>query len=1304
MATGRESSIAIPPAPNWYGSALGDWGGADGTLYAYAARNAVVIVRPEETHGACRRFVGTLVGHTNRVTALGFGRQRGVAHLLVSGSADTNLRLWDTDSLRCLRVLRGHCTEVSALSISPIVPDLCVSGDRGGKCLVWRFGAATTNSGGGTGTGTGNDAKETQQRPIRALHSLDNSPVLTVAMSPNATAPNDVAIGHQSGALAVADVEASAPPKRLPARPAEVQCLVWLPVVHTMNAGSEDTNEDDTNEDGTQTQERTDERTDGATAASFGTRIVSNKHRRGVCVLAVGSRDKCVTLWTWDGERTSLRRTFVLPKCGGHVSEQQRGRLWVALAWCAGGEGDEIDGARTLDDTETENTADVARLVVASHGGELLCWDVSLDDDLFGVATGGERGGGELNPRTNCPGVSDFGNKPATQQAPGAFAGDGHSKTVFGISVSRRGVAVTISLDRTISCWNVKTRGKMWQVTGLGGFAYHGALDPEDPRRVAVACGDGSVRVLNLTEPDGGGGGGDDANVTCTALPSSTSGTNVSNSSVLWRGLPQTKATRLAWCPVDDFAASETNGDDAQGESFASLAVGLEDGRVVTVDAAGGGRHATQRDCHAGAVTGAQWVRVCSSGKRELITLGEGRLWRWVSLAAPEGRRKRGGGGGGAFVDVTMRFHDAASLGKASTDASAAAAVITSFAFLDIAPGDSGSDVSTADAFPSVAVGWSDGSVSAHVRDVSVPTHDFAFRTSWRVTEHSKPVSAVRWHPSAGFRDSTRHNWLASVAGDGSFLVWDGIAGSVAWSAPPSRRALLDVAWRPRLFASPRTQQDSDSDRDTSVDTADAIAVTTGADGIARAWNVGGAPVAYATMRGHEGRALFALWAGASFGRRNKGRPTASLVTGSDDQTVRSWTVDHETHSPAAEAAATWRAKQEKELRKLARERESTGAGSFPAEEKSASGAQGDDSACGEHDETRQDTASLHATAGSSNPTNVIFTSTTAGAGGGKKKRKGTGGRGIIKPPAWESTPDGIAAGRVAAVRLARMLSRQKSKSGVPSDVTDELIDDDASDDELIDDQSAGYGPHGLGLYLGQEAAMRLLRLEERFSGGGESEARADVCGNADNNAPNDPHVARRYQTSESTSASDHVSGHQAAFRPPERAAAAALFRGDFATAADTLFAAIDGPIPADFLAALVGGGLFLYKDAATKQADRLETKGEHQRAAILRLSLHDVRGAIASLRRGGLERDAAALAAARLLPHDPALVETRRALAAAEETRGGAEAAAKAHLASGRVSAAVRALTRPGQGGARAAAEIALVMGKYFPLPHFAD
>ena len=75
MADARaDDAVAIPPAPNWYGSNHADWGGADGELYAYAARNAVVLLRPLSPDA---RHAGALVGHTNRVTALCFARGPG---------------------------------------------------------------------------------------------------------------------------------------------------------------------------------------------------------------------------------------------------------------------------------------------------------------------------------------------------------------------------------------------------------------------------------------------------------------------------------------------------------------------------------------------------------------------------------------------------------------------------------------------------------------------------------------------------------------------------------------------------------------------------------------------------------------------------------------------------------------------------------------------------------------------------------------------------------------------------------------------------------------------------------------------------------------------------------------------------------------------------------------------------------------------------------------------------------------------------------------------------------------------------
>lgn len=122
-ASSDSDAIAIPPAPNWYGSSLADWGGTDGELYAYAARNSIILLRPSggggkhavPHHGtsggvahaaaaAAASFTGTLVGHSNRVTALAFAQCGGVEHLLVSGSADKHLRLWDSTARRCVKV------------------------------------------------------------------------------------------------------------------------------------------------------------------------------------------------------------------------------------------------------------------------------------------------------------------------------------------------------------------------------------------------------------------------------------------------------------------------------------------------------------------------------------------------------------------------------------------------------------------------------------------------------------------------------------------------------------------------------------------------------------------------------------------------------------------------------------------------------------------------------------------------------------------------------------------------------------------------------------------------------------------------------------------------------------------------------------------------------------------------------------------------------------------------------------------------------------------------------------------------
>jgi hypothetical protein len=192
---------------------------------------------------------------------------------------------------------------------------------------------------------------------LRMLTPLDGSPVLCLALSPYAQ--RDVAVGHQSGALAVADVSGATPPKKLPARGAEagqrtltppdpqlkgawypggfkpctcqvkkrfqnvpfkcsarryteVHSVAWLPpaaaaapVSVSGGGGGEDIDIEE---------------------------LISAKDgdvSDAPAVLAVGGRERAVTLWAWrsGSQRVSLRQTLPLPRCPPHLSEAGAGLL-----------------------------------------------------------------------------------------------------------------------------------------------------------------------------------------------------------------------------------------------------------------------------------------------------------------------------------------------------------------------------------------------------------------------------------------------------------------------------------------------------------------------------------------------------------------------------------------------------------------------------------------------------------------------------------------------------------------------------------------------------------------------------------------------------------------------------------------------------------------------------------------------------------------------------------------------------------------------------------------------------------------
>ncbi len=204
------------------------------------------------------------------------------------------MRLWDTRTQRCVRTLRGHGAEVSALATSPQGSHLGVSADRGGSLLLWQAAA---------------DA------PSRAGPVLDSA-VLALALSP-AHASLAVA-GCASGAVALLDVAAGTLLKRVPAHSGEVHAVAFASL------------------------------------------------RGGGVLLATAGRDRAVHLWQVDasGAAATVRRTHHVPKAGASVSDAQRERLWVALAWLPP-PADAGDAPETL------------QLAGSGFGGDVLVWDVS---------------------------------------------------------------------------------------------------------------------------------------------------------------------------------------------------------------------------------------------------------------------------------------------------------------------------------------------------------------------------------------------------------------------------------------------------------------------------------------------------------------------------------------------------------------------------------------------------------------------------------------------------------------------------------------------------------------------------------------------------------------------------------------------------------------------------------------------------------------------------------------------------------------------------------------------------------------
>ena len=740
----------------------------------------------------CARIVGSLVGHSDRVSGVAFVTDpmcKQLAHLLVSVGNDGAVRLWDArpDVMLGLGKLGSHDQAATAVACSPCAgaSDVVLSAGRDGTLRVWSIKGKAMRS---------------CWRPLTAT----GGPVWPCAVALSPASASAAAVGYQSGVVLLVDIDASTVTQKLAGHEEQIQCLAFRPLLQSVAAGS--------------------------------------------ATLVSSSKDRTVRLWSTGVEEVNdgaglqqwcCEQVLAVPKpTSGALTPQQKSRLWTACCWAFHSELGWV-------------------LCTTGYVGDVHVW-AGQKKNQKSVGAGSTKG---LQPLPITGGHSRPIFAICSLTAPTAGTEDADAESVS----TESDWLLTVSMDRSIGCWDMEKRQCRWTMPSLGGFVYRIKFAPTDPYRMAVAVGDKSIRVWRRNKPMVGNA----STSAATEQLVSPQGPEF-DVSFLWKGVKE-KVTALCWHPTDE----------------TKLAFGLDDGAVGIYTLAGGAGadghvHKMFDGQHSGTVFVLAWPAAAGStdtGRGSdteqdppVYSAGaDGRVYQWTKKKV---------------VDVDNLI--LAGHGRLQEDTKAGTKT----------PKMQRSCISFSADSRKVALGNADGSIEVYLTEQPSSPDSGSKAPGWRLIrvyhEHSALVYTMAWGAVNADWPEER-DWLASGSEDRTIRVHDtgqaerlSLAAGQDDSANPFRRAaptetdrlallcgharaITEVSWSPHSRG---------------------LLASSCLDGTAQVWTVTSKECAVASMREHAGRVLCVAWSPLD---------PDILYSGADDQTVRRWDMLSQVHkSPPA--------------------------------------------------------------------------------------------------------------------------------------------------------------------------------------------------------------------------------------------------------------------------------------------------------------------------------------------------------------------------------------------------------------------